>query len=143
MNIRKGRLSDFRYLLKTLNATPEIGGSATEKTYSKEFVLGTLKSKNQNLVLIAEDKKKIVGFIIAEIWKDKKYSFLITIFVDKNYRGNGVSSLLEKEYIKYCKKLKLKSIVCLVLTNNKRMQKWCKKKRLKRGNKLYYYWKKI
>jgi len=139
MKIRRGKKHDAKELLHLLNKTPELQGNKNEKFYTINYVHGCLNVKDKGFVLIAEENKKIIGFLIAEIWKKKEYSFLDDIFVSPEFRRKDIASKLEKEYEKYCKKIKLRSIILLTLVKNKKMQKWCKKHNFVRGNKLYFY----
>jgi ribosomal protein S18 acetylase RimI-like enzyme len=143
MKIRKGRLKNTKELLILLNGTPELQGVGEKDSYSSEFVRGTIKSKSRNLVLIAEDKGEIVGLLMAELWKNKKFSFLLDIFVKEEYRNKGTASMLEEEYERICKKLKINEIDSLVLLDNQKMQKWCSKNDYKQGNKFFYYSKEL
>jgi ribosomal protein S18 acetylase RimI-like enzyme len=143
MKIRKGRPKDTKELLALLNGTPELQGVGEKDSYSPEFVSGTIKSKSRNLVLIAEDQGKIVGLLMAELWKNKKFSFLLDIFVKEEYRNKGTASMLEEEYEKICKKLKIDEINTLVLLDNQKMQKWCSKQNYQQGNKFFYYSKEL
>jgi len=143
MKIRKGDIKDFDEFYKILNSASELSGGVGKETYPKEFVKGTLTNKERELVLVAEEKGKIVGFLTAEIWKEKKYSFLIDVFVKPEFRKQGVASKLFETYEDFCKKSHFNSIVALVLMSNKRMQKWCKSHSIKQGDKFYYYQKNL
>jgi len=143
MKIRKGKLSDSRELLQLLKSTPEVQLSWEGNTYTKEWVNASLIGKEHDFVLIAEENKKIVGFLIAELWKKKKYSFLSDLFVKPDYRKKKVATMLVNEYEKMCRKAKLNSITLLVLTGNKRMQKFIEKRRYKRGNEFYIFEKRL
>ena len=96
-----------------------------------------------NLFLVAEEKNKIIGLLLAEIWNKKKYSFFVNFVVLPNYRSKGIGTKLYKPYEKYCKKHKLKIITALVQTSNKTMQRFCEKKGYEKGHELYFYEKKI
>ena len=141
--IRRGKIGDLNVLMKFLNDTPELGGGLKEETYSQDYVKACLTDKDRDIVLILEDKGVIVGFLIAELWKNKKYSFLIDLFVKPDYRKMGIARKLIKEHERVCKKLGLKRISGLVLVNNFRMHKFMKKTNFKRGNALYFYEKNI
>jgi ribosomal protein S18 acetylase RimI-like enzyme len=143
MKIRLGKLKDLEELMNLLNNTPELQGVGEKDSYTSSYVAGTIKSKSRNLVLIAEDKGMIVGFLLAELWKNKKFSFLCDIFVKSEYRKKGVASMLQGEYEKICKKLKIEDMDALVLLENKNMQNWCTKHNFEQGNKFFYYSKKI
>jgi len=143
MIIRKGKISDLKELLKLLNSTPELQSTAEGQTYPLQFVKGTLTGKDRNLVLIAEENKKLIGFLTAELWKDKKYSYLTDIFVKVEYQKKGVASKLMKEYEKICKKYKMDFIVGSVMVSNKKMQNFVEKLNYKKGHKVYLYEKKL
>lgn len=143
MRFRKGKLADLKELLLLLNKTPQLQTSKEGQTYTKEYVWGTLNDKKRNLVLIAEDKKKIIGFLTAEIWKDKKYSYFCDLFVKEGYRKKGIASKLIEQYETYCKKLGIKNFLGQVLTTNKNMQKFIEKRKYKRGNTFYWYERRI
>jgi len=143
IKIREGKISDWEELLVLLNSSPELQSTPEGETYNKGFVKATLKDKKRNVVLIVESEKKIVGFLTAEIWKDKKYSFLTDILIKKRYRKKGIASKLFKEYEKICKKDNLQTIIGLVLVNNKKMQRLVEKSNYKKGNKFYLYQKKL
>lgn len=145
MIIRKGKLSDAKELLKIVNATPELHATedSTESMYSLNWIKAFLTEKEAALILIAEENKKIIGFIIAEIWKKHGYSFLSNITILPDFRRKGVGSMLYEKYESRCKKLKLRCINYLVLTTNEKMQNWSAKHGFKKGKLLYYYEKRI
>jgi len=137
-------MNDAEEILKILKETPELYGSKDEEiVYTPQFINGALTSPDRDLVLIAEENEKIVGFLIAELWKHKGYSYLLDIYIKPEFRRQGIASKLFEEYEKYCKDNGMNVIVGLVLMSNKTMQKWCEKHGIKRGNKFYFYEKKL
>ena len=143
VKIRKGKISDAREILNFLKVTPELQGNQEGGFYTKDFVLGALKYPDRDLVLIAEENKKMFGFLMAEILEYKKYSFLCDIFVIPEFRKEGIASKLFLEYEKFCKNSKINAITAIVLVNNKKIHKWCRKMGIARGNKMYFYEKKL
>jgi len=144
MKIRRGTLADLKKLLYFLNSTPELsGGAGKEDVYKRAYIRECLVDKKGDLVLVAEDKEQIVGFLIAEIWRKKRNSFLLDLFVKPEYRKHGVATELRKEHEKICKGLGITDMNCLVLTTNKRMQKHVEDHGFKRGNKFYFYEKNL
>lgn len=144
MKIRRGKLSDAEEILKALKETPELHGSKDEEiAYTPLFVNGALTHPDRDLVLIAEENKKIIGFLIAELWEHKGYSYLVDIYIRPEFRRQGIASKLFEEYENYCKKHGMNVIVGLVLINNRKMQKWCDKHGIKQENKFYFYEKKL
>lgn len=141
--IRRGKLSDLKSLMKFLNETPELQSGHKEETYPEYWVKACLKDVDRDLVLILEDNKNIIGFVIAEIWKSKRYSYLLDIFVVPKYRKQGIATKLMQEYERRCKKLKLNKISMLVLTTNNKMQSFIEKMNHKCGSKFYFYEKRL
>jgi len=144
MKIRRGKLNDAKEILRILKETPELSGNKDEEiVYTPQFVNGALTHPDRDLVLIAEEDGKIIGFLIAELWEHKEYSYLIDVYIKQEFRRQGIASKLFEEYEKYCKNNKMNVIVGLVLVDNKVMQKWCDKHEIKQGNKFYLYEKKL
>lgn len=143
MKIRRGELRDAKEILRLLNSTPELQGGENEGVYTLDFVKGSIKNKDRELVLVAEEEGKLIGFLTAELWKHKGYSFFVDLFVKPEFRKKGVASQLYSKYESILKKLKIKTITGLVLVTNKRMLKWCKKHGLIIGNKMYFYEKRL
>ena len=114
-----------------------------DAVYSEDYVIDCIKDKNMNLILVAEEDKKIVGLLIAEIWDKKKYSFFVNFVVLHDHRSKGIGTKLYKAYEEHCKKHDLKTITALVQTSNKVMQLFCEKKGYKKGHELYFYEKDI
>jgi GNAT superfamily N-acetyltransferase len=146
MRIRKGQLKDAKHILYLLRTSSELQGmdrEIEEPLYSEEFVKDHILDKRMNLVLVVEDKGRILGFILAEMWLKKKYSFLSDMAIIKEARGKGIGKELYKYYEAYCKSKGIKNIVGLVQVKNKGMQEFCKKVGLVKGHELYYYEKAI
>lgn len=144
MKIRRGRMSDAQEILKILKETPELQGNKEEETiYTLDFVRGSMKKTDRDFVLVAEIDGKIAGFLMAELWKHKRYSFLMELFVKPEFRKQKVASKLFLEYENYCRKNNMNALMALVLVKNKKMQEWCKKKGIIKGNKMYFYEKKL
>ncbi len=93
--------------------------------------------------MVAEQNTKVVGLLMAEIWKEKKYSFFVDFVVLPEYRSKGIGTKLYESYEKHCKKNGLKTIIGLVKTENSNMQRFCEKRGYKKGNKFYLYEKEI
>ena len=104
MKIRQGQINDVKTILKLLNETPELQGSQEMGSfYSEDYVKSCLKDNKMNLVLVAEQNAKIIGLLIAEIWKEKNYSFFASFVVLPEHRSKGVGTKLYESYENYCK----------------------------------------
>jgi len=143
MKIRKGKISDLKRLMKFLNETPELSAGMAGETYSEEWVRSCLTDKKMNLVLIAEYNREIIGFLMAEMWRGKKYSFTSDIFVKPEYRRQRIATKLKEEHERICKNQGIKKILGLVLATNKKMHKFMEKDHYKRGSAFYLYEKRL
>ncbi|MBI2140569.1 GNAT family N-acetyltransferase [Candidatus Woesearchaeota archaeon] len=145
--VRKGKLKEFRKILKVLQADPAaLHGMPEEQELMSmgSFVRGSLSDPKMNLVLVAERCKKIVGCLFAELWVKKGFSFLSMIAVLPEWKGKGVGELLYQMFEEHCRKIKgTKALVWLVGTENKAMAKFCRKIKAVRGKKFYYYEKQL
>jgi len=144
MKIRRGKASDLERLYHLLNKTPELAvGEKVKITYDREWVRNVLSKNRTNLVLIVEENKKIIAFLISHYLLDVKQAILNDIYVKPNYRKKGLASKLFNTYQNIIKKLGINLIIALVLTNNRKIQKFNEKYGFKKGNKFYFYYKKI
>ncbi|MCX6710427.1 MAG: GNAT family N-acetyltransferase [Candidatus Woesearchaeota archaeon] len=144
MQIRKGKISDFKELMAVLNSTPQLQDYKDERCYySEEWVKDSIRDGLHNLVLVADDSGKIGGFLLAEFWKNKSFAEMVALYVKPEYRQRGIATLLVNEFEKVCMERKVTSISALVLVTNKRMQNFMKKKEYKKGNIFYFYGKQI
>jgi ribosomal protein S18 acetylase RimI-like enzyme len=138
MKIRHAKREDFKEIFKILNGASELRHVRAGNNYNKEWVRDMLTNKSY-LSLIAEERGKIVGFLIAEFWKDEKYSFMLDMFVMPEHRRNGIATMLEREYEKLCRKAKMKMILTSVIVSNKKMQKFMGKRGYEKGTEVYYF----
>lgn len=144
MNIKNAKLKDTKQILDLLIKTPELQGyGEMDAVYSEEYVIDCIKDQKMNLVLVAEEDKKIVGLLIAEIWDKKKYSFFVNFVVLPEHRSKSIGTKLYQSYEEHCKTHNLKTITALVQASNKVMQQFCQKKGYKKGHELYFYEKEI
>ncbi|MAG91304.1 hypothetical protein CMO83_01355 [Candidatus Woesearchaeota archaeon] len=90
----------------------------------RKFVINNIKSKN-SVVLVAEEKSKIVGFIQAQIkdnlkvYKVKKIGHISDLFVKRNYRKRNMSSVLKNFAFKWFKSKKIKYVSLQTEIRNK------------------------
>ena len=143
MQIRKGKISDFKELMEILNSTPQLQDSKDGKSYSRKWVEASIKDEKDNFILIAEERGRLAGFLLSEVWRNKNFSEMVDLYVKPEFRKMGVATMLVKRYEKNCRKYHLNSISALVLASNKRMQKFMKKNGYKKGNIFYFYGKQM
>ncbi|MFH1065364.1 MAG: GNAT family N-acetyltransferase [Nanoarchaeota archaeon] len=70
------------------------------EVFSKKAFIKTIKSK-EGILLLAEDDNKIVGYLEGAVRQPKtcidKIASMWDIFVEKDYRGMGISNMLKEE----------------------------------------------
>ncbi|NYZ79713.1 GNAT family N-acetyltransferase, partial [Candidatus Micrarchaeota archaeon] len=89
----------------SLDKTQKVESAAKYKKYAEKFIKG-----NKKIILVAEEKGKIIGFLDAKILKQKKENVgsIRNLFVKSGYRSGGCGSKLIAEALKWFKKNKVK-----------------------------------
>ncbi|MGH7799188.1 MAG: GNAT family N-acetyltransferase [Thermodesulfobacteriota bacterium] len=74
---------------------------------------------NENhFIFVAEDDKRVVGFISAEWQKWNNSLYIDSLYIDKNYRYKGYGSKLLKQMIRKSKEIKSKKVFVDVEAGN-------------------------
>lgn len=142
MKIRRARLSDASYIYRALNHTPELRDyDGDDEEYPKYWVNGAINDKKGNLVLVAEEDKKFMGFTIVHLLRGVLDALRHSLYVFPSYRNKGIASALSKASESYLREHGYKWSVGFVNTSNKKMQKFMAKNDYNSGNKFYVYWK--
>ncbi|MGY4883969.1 MAG: GNAT family N-acetyltransferase [Nanobdellota archaeon] len=90
IKIEKASVRDSSEILKLLNSSHNLVGYKGEK-FSLDEVKDYLKDKF-DLTFVAKLNKKIVGVIIATLWKE--YCYLYLFVVDKKHRHKGIGNMM-------------------------------------------------
>jgi len=101
------------------------------------------KSKIKSVLLVAEEDKKIAGFVWAYFiqYGFFKYGTIDELFVKKEFRRRGVGSTLLKKAIKKLQNFKAKIILVGTEKENKEAIKLYKDVGFELGEKsLWFYW---
>ena len=116
MIIRRFKKEDVEQLIRiSKKNVEELTGWEPE---SKKFFL-KLASKDKDMIWIAEDKKKILGYLVGD--KIKRINILgektegielATVFVLKEFRAKGIATKLIRQFEKAMKQRKEKGIFC-------------------------------
>jgi len=139
MIIRKGTIQDYDILFKFLNETEELQAGAQGDTYPPEWVKAILEDHDRDFALIAEEDGHITGFLLAEIWQRKGYSFLSDLFVLPEHRKRGIATQLLKKYEEEMNKIGLSRFMGWVLTDNKNMHNFMVKNGFKQESHFFLY----
>ncbi|MCD6330579.1 MAG: ribosomal protein S18-alanine N-acetyltransferase [Thermoplasmata archaeon] len=123
-------MRNFEY--KDLEAVWEIARDALEENYTMDFLL-YLWQINPNGFLVAEKNGKIVGFILSAK-QSKEELRILMLAVKKEYRGQGIGSMLLKELL--LRFPEVRRIYLEVKVGNKKAIKFYKKHGFKIKEKL-------
>jgi ribosomal protein S18 acetylase RimI-like enzyme len=134
MKIRKVKKEDIKQCVK-LSKIPEfeIGNLYPDK----ESLIEMMKHK---LFLVAEENKKIIGFI-GGYRHSKKDAYIDLLTVSK--KGKGIGKKLLEELKKLMKKQKIKLFWLIAPEFNKKTLNFYRKNKLKQGKNYKVFYKKL
>ena len=121
MKIRHGTTDDALPLHSLLNAIPELQMDRGVETYPVHWVRSVLKHPKTNLVLIAQDKGRIVGFLIAHLFGDIGQGIINDLYVAPACRRKGLGVKLLRLFEQHCSKRKFNFYNAFVLHKNRKM----------------------
>jgi ribosomal protein S18 acetylase RimI-like enzyme len=141
VTIRKARLADVEEIVqlwkeffdklddKVVSGNPLLRYYVAKKVNAdqifKDFAKKTIRSKN-GIVLVAEVDSKLAGYALSYIKKNisvfrvERYGYISDLYVKKEYRKKGISTLLKKETIKWFRQKGLKHASLMVHSGNNR-----------------------
>lgn len=99
--------------------------------WSKEKIKSWIRSSD--VLLVAETKGKIIGFIFTQFNKPTKKATIENLIVRRKYRKRGIGTALLKQCLKELKKKGANYICALVRIDNKSTIKFLMKRKFHRG----------
>lgn len=147
MIIRKALVSDFKTMYIIGSQTPEMQVNYHDPFMEKDDFRSRIADK-MNVFLVAEDNKKIVGFICASTsdrdrpLKDR-WACLVYIVVIPEFRKRGVAALLYDACVKELKKTGMTHIYALADGNTQAIQNFLKKAGFRTGKKIVWMDRKL
>ena len=140
MKIRKAKKKDDEKILELLNSDPNLSDSDGEENSTNDV---KELFRKPNIMFVYEKAGEIIGLITGVFYKKAKKIYLYHLIVDNKNRRKNIASKL----INYVEKLGRKKKVSLIFfyseVENKKMQRFAKKKRYKRGKKFLYFSKRL
>ncbi len=107
MTTRKIKREDINELSILFDNYRVFYGKESDIKGSEIFLLERIRNNESEIFIAENDKKELVGFVqlypIFSSTRMKRLWLLNDLFVDENYRGQGVSVLLIDEAKKLCK----------------------------------------
>jgi len=125
MNIRKAKTEDLESINLIFNQAviAQFIADLTPWTIEKRFEWFNEHNNENYPVFIAEIDDFIAGFIYLSPYRQGKMALKhtaeISFFIDKNHRRKGIGKKLIEHTEKECKKSGIKTIVAIILDNNK------------------------
>lgn len=131
MTIRKAKIKDLDQIVKLAidfekfheKLDPYFAyANDSAQTYKKNVKKGIYSAKR--LLLVAEDKNKIIGYCLGKIssrsaiFKIREIGVIIDVFFSESYRRKGLAKLFLKEMYNWFKSKKIKHVELYVAHNN-------------------------
>lgn len=115
VKVRKATLKDCTILVE-MAKLPEL---KTPSGYYPSLEWFKVIVKEKQILLVAEDKKKLIGFVMGErIAGD--WSILHLMAVDPTWQGKGIGKILIQEFEKECIKRKLGGVILYGYQHNEK-----------------------
>lgn len=128
MIIRRAKKADFEdYFKMKKQEEKDYSVIIGEKVrYPRPFVKKTFNkavSSRLKAILVAEEEKKLIGYLDVEFYTKPKKGYIEDLFVYKEYRNRGIATKLISEFKKILKEKKYKYMTLEVNIKNKNAQK--------------------
>jgi len=113
-----------------------------ESFWNKEQLQNWIKSKS-DVLLVAKEKEKIVGFILIAVHNPTQKATIENIWVHENYRKNGIANKLVAQGLNQLKEKNVKYICALAKVDNLVSIKFFEKNNFSKGYDFTWLHKKI
>lgn len=140
--IRKIKAQDIDALIKLGTKVKEFRVSRLGNFWSKKQLLAWSKSNN-DLMLVALKNQAIVGYALFSVHLPTKKATFENLWVNPNYRGQNIASLLVKHSQKKLKEININYLVAIVSADNKAIKNFLKLHRFSIGKKVIWVDKKL
>ena len=142
IKLRRAKRKDVNAVFSLGKKTPELNFQKNIHFHEKSELLEWVKHSKDNVFIVAECEKKIVGFLYAKI-VSHDWCILDNIAVLPSFRGNGVGRLLLNYFYNVMKQNKVTYVGLLVEPRHKKAISFWEKNNFKRGKNFIWYGKKI
>ena len=128
--IRIAKKADIEAICQIGKKAPELSFSKEMSFHDKSEFVEFVKHPKENILLVAEVKGQIVGFVYAKIMS-KTWCLLDSLAIKKQYQNQGIGTQLLEETYKILKKNKVTYIQILEQINKKKTRLFWKKQGFK------------
>lgn len=138
IQIRKATLNDAQEIQKLNYELFKLEKSSFDPTLMTDWPLSQAGKKyfedliNNEYVIVATDNEIVIGYLAASINEKGSYSLvqygeINNMFVDKQYRGQGIGKTLIDHFKEYCTDKGIQNLKVVASFKNKDAQKFYKK----------------
>ena len=140
IKFRRARLNDVPKILVLGKEAKELIASKTTKFYDKRELVDWIKKPKDNILLVAERDKVILGFIFAKIMSPN-WCMIDGILVKRDERGKRIGTHLLERLNSILKKKKNYFLQLFVDAHCQKAFKFWQKKNFRRG-KIFVWFEK-
>jgi len=93
------------------------------RNWGRKFVSRTFRNKKWKY-FVAEKKNRLVGFISGKIdkyppiFKENRFGYIWVVYIEKEFRGEGIGKKLIKEFIKWLKRKNIHTVENIIAHSN-------------------------
>ena len=133
MKIRDANLQDINSIVNLGKNVKEFDTTKKVVSFWPRHIIENCINSESDILLVAEENNKLVGFIIVQNSISFKKAVIENIFVHQDYRNKGIAQLLLHKAIDKLKELKCEYIVTLVKEDNEKSIKFYLKNKFNKG----------
>lgn len=142
MKIRRAEINDLKWIHKMLNENYEFRNEDKgEEEYPISWVKGVIESKKGNIVLVMEENKEVIGFLIIHIILGANDAIINNLYIKPEYRRKGFALSLLKEGERIAKVMGCKFAAAAINNKNENSQQFFSTSKYRKSNQFIVYWK--
>jgi len=126
IKIRRAKKEDISKILALGRKTKEFSAGGKTRFYGKKEVSEFIRNPKNNLLLVALQENKLIGFIYAKIITSE-WCLFESMAIIKNFRKKGIATLLFDELHSIIKNRGIEIIEAYISPTNKNIRRFCKK----------------
>ena len=131
INITPVRQEDIDTLWKWGEENWELWGDEKNKWFSKKSLKRWINDPKDDILLVARHEDRVIGMCMVSVLRD--WAFCFGLFVEKDYRSQGIGKKLLEEVEKRLKKEGVTNLTLLADVKNRRGLKFYEREKFYKG----------